>query len=260
MKAETYLDNNFELVHDDLDKVLQFETDVREIETFDEIEKNSGPESSSVKDLDVLGPNENIEKFDDKKTTTESNDGQKILATDESAISGNKTQPTLSMYPSLHEMKSKIINGTFEWSKTARSILFLKKHKCASSTLREALRNYLYWRGLTEEISIFQALGQGSTDHYQSVLGSSRTSWSVERTMTMQKFNFSGRTRTNQNWDRLGPNDPQTKRSVDPSTRWLLSISLGSKMSPSNGTQIACSKYFISSSLEPRRTTATYVS
>ena len=68
-------------------------------------------------------------------------------------------QPQIEMYPSLKEMKSMIINGTYDWSKTARSILFLKKHKCASSTLREALRNYLHWRGLTEEVSIFQALG-----------------------------------------------------------------------------------------------------
>ena len=63
------------------------------------------------------------------------------------------------MYPSLKEMKTSVVNGSFNWSKTARSILFLKKHKCASSTLREALRNYLYWRGMTEEVSIFQALG-----------------------------------------------------------------------------------------------------
>ena len=258
LKAETDLDSNFELVDDDLDKILKLETDVREIETFDEIEKNAGLESSS--DLDVLGPDENIEDFADQKTTTESDNVIEKLATDKSAIFGNKTQTTLPMYPSLNEMKSKITNGTFEWSKTARSILFLKKHKCASSTLREALRNYLYWRGLTEEISIFQALGQGSTDHNKSVVGSCRTSCSVAR--TMQKFNFSGRTRTNencQNWDQLGPNDPQTNSSVDPCTRWLLSIALGPKMSPSNGTQIACSKYLISSPLEPRRTTAAYV-
>ena len=44
-------------------------------------------------------------------------------------------------YLELDEMKASIINGTFDWSKTARSILFLKKHKCASSTVKEALRN-----------------------------------------------------------------------------------------------------------------------
>ena len=49
-------------------------------------------------------------------------------------------EPEVEMYPEVDEMKSSIINGTFDWSKTARSILFLKKHKCASSTLREALR------------------------------------------------------------------------------------------------------------------------
>ena len=66
---------------------------------------------------------------------------------------------TTQSYLSLKDMKNSIVNETFDWSKTARSVLFLKKHKCASSTLREALRNYLYWRGLTEEISTFQALG-----------------------------------------------------------------------------------------------------
>ena len=66
---------------------------------------------------------------------------------------------TPQVYLTLKDMENSIINGTFDWSKTARSVLFLKKHKCASSTLREALRNYLYWRGLTEEIPTFQALG-----------------------------------------------------------------------------------------------------
>ena len=70
-----------------------------------------------------------------------------------------KIKNDIQMYPSLKEMKKSVVDGSFDWSKTARSILFLKKHKCASSTLREALRNYLYWRGMTEEKSIFQALG-----------------------------------------------------------------------------------------------------
>ena len=46
-------------------------------------------------------------------------------------------QSEIKMYPSLKEMEKSVINGTFDWSKTARSILFLKKHKCASSTLRQ---------------------------------------------------------------------------------------------------------------------------
>ena len=71
----------------------------------------------------------------------------------------DKNKIYTDMYPSLKEMKKTVVDGSFDWSKTARSILFLKKHKCASSTLREALRNYLYWRGMTEEVSVFQALG-----------------------------------------------------------------------------------------------------
>ena len=74
-------------------------------------------------------------------------------------VSEPVTMSTTQSYLSLKVMKKSIVDGTFDWSKTARSVLFLKKHKCASSTLREALRNYLYWRGLTEEISTFQALG-----------------------------------------------------------------------------------------------------
>jgi len=35
------------------------------------------------------------------------------------------------MYPEKLDMESMIVNGTFDWSKTAKSVLFLKKHKCA---------------------------------------------------------------------------------------------------------------------------------
>lgn len=49
-------------------------------------------------------------------------------------------QSEIKMYPSLKEMEKSVINGTFDWSKTARSILFLKKHKCASSTLRQVIK------------------------------------------------------------------------------------------------------------------------
>ena len=49
-------------------------------------------------------------------------------------------QSEIKMYPSLKEMEKSVINGTFDWSKTARSILFLKKHKCASSTLRQDIK------------------------------------------------------------------------------------------------------------------------
>ena len=35
------------------------------------------------------------------------------------------------MYPEKEEAENMILNGTFDWSKTAKSILFLKKHKCA---------------------------------------------------------------------------------------------------------------------------------
>ena len=35
------------------------------------------------------------------------------------------------MYPEKLDMESMVVNGTFDWSKTAKSVLFLKKHKCA---------------------------------------------------------------------------------------------------------------------------------
>ena len=138
-----------------------------QIVTTKEIGQKTTPESSSINDF---GPGENI--FTDRKTETESFKNETMTVAETIAASWN--QSTLQMYPSLEDMKSKILNGTFEWSKTARSILFLKKHKCASSTLRESLKNYLYWRGLTEENSIFQALGQGSTDQNEPVLRSSQ--------------------------------------------------------------------------------------
>ena len=49
-------------------------------------------------------------------------------------------EPKIQQYPELNEMKRSIINGTFDWSKTANSILFLKKHKCLDTLLRESLR------------------------------------------------------------------------------------------------------------------------
>ena len=46
----------------------------------------------------------------------------------------------IEQYPELNDMKRLIINGTFDWSKTAKSILFLKKHQCLDTLLRESLR------------------------------------------------------------------------------------------------------------------------
>ena len=37
----------------------------------------------------------------------------------------------IQMYPEKLDMESMVVNGTFDWSKTAKSVLFLKKHKCA---------------------------------------------------------------------------------------------------------------------------------
>ena len=51
------------------------------------------------------------------------------------------SEPQIEKYPELNNMKRSIINGTFDWSKTAQSILFLKKHQCFDSLLRESLRN-----------------------------------------------------------------------------------------------------------------------
>ena len=51
------------------------------------------------------------------------------------------TEPKIEKYPEVSDMKRSIINGTFDWSKTAKSILFLKKHQCSDSLLRESLRN-----------------------------------------------------------------------------------------------------------------------
>ena len=39
--------------------------------------------------------------------------------------------PTIHYYPEKADAENSILNGTFDWSKTASSILFLKKHKCA---------------------------------------------------------------------------------------------------------------------------------
>ena len=49
-------------------------------------------------------------------------------------------EPKIEQYPELNDMKRLIINGTFDWSKTAKSILFLKKHQCLDALLRESLR------------------------------------------------------------------------------------------------------------------------
>ena len=49
-------------------------------------------------------------------------------------------EPKIEQYPELNDMKRLIINGTFDWSKTAKSILFLKKHQCLDTLLRESLR------------------------------------------------------------------------------------------------------------------------
>ena len=49
-------------------------------------------------------------------------------------------EPKIEQYPELNDMKRLIINGTFDWSKTAKSILFLKKHHCLDTLLRESLR------------------------------------------------------------------------------------------------------------------------
>ena len=49
-------------------------------------------------------------------------------------------EPKIEQYPELNKMKRLIINGTFDWSKTAKSILFLKKHQCLDTLLRESLR------------------------------------------------------------------------------------------------------------------------
>ena len=136
---------------------IEPEDRIGQTEATEKIEQKPAPDSSSINDL---GPGETIKEFADLTIVTESFKNHTTTVASKIAVN----PPTMQMYPSLKDMKSKILNGTFEWSKTARSILFLKKHKCASSTLREALRNYLYWRGLTEEDSIFQALGQGSTD------------------------------------------------------------------------------------------------
>ena len=143
------------------DILVEPEDRIVQTETTEEIEQKPAPDSSSINDL---GPGENIKEFANLTIVTESFKNQTTTVASKIAVK----PPTLQMYPSLEDMKSKILNGNFEWSKTARSILFLKKHKCASSTLREALRNYLYWRGLTEEDSIFQALGEGSTDRNRS--------------------------------------------------------------------------------------------
>ena len=51
------------------------------------------------------------------------------------------TEPKIEKYPEVSDMKRSIINGTFDWSKTAKSVLFLKKHQCSDSLLRESLRN-----------------------------------------------------------------------------------------------------------------------
>ena len=51
------------------------------------------------------------------------------------------SEPKIEMYPELNDMKRSIINGTFDWSKTAKSVLFLKKHQCVDSLLRESLRS-----------------------------------------------------------------------------------------------------------------------
>ena len=51
------------------------------------------------------------------------------------------SEPEIEKYPELNNMKRSIINGTFDWSKTAQSILFLKKHQCFDSLLRESLRH-----------------------------------------------------------------------------------------------------------------------
>ena len=51
------------------------------------------------------------------------------------------SEPKIEKYPEVSDMKRSIINGTFDWSKTAKSILFLKKHQCSDSLLRESLRN-----------------------------------------------------------------------------------------------------------------------
>ena len=49
-------------------------------------------------------------------------------------------EPKIEQYPELNDMKRLIINGTFDWSKTAKSILYLKKHQCLDTLLRESLR------------------------------------------------------------------------------------------------------------------------
>ena len=51
------------------------------------------------------------------------------------------TEPKIEKYPEVSDMKRSVINGTFDWSKTAKSVLFLKKHQCSDSLLRESLRN-----------------------------------------------------------------------------------------------------------------------
>ena len=39
------------------------------------------------------------------------------------------------MYPEKLDMERMVVNGTFDWSKTAKSVLFLKKHKCARKVI-----------------------------------------------------------------------------------------------------------------------------
>ena len=134
-KVDPELDNNFggKANVDDISVEILPEDRKDQKETTEGpsegIDQKPAPDSSSINDL---GPGENIKEFAEFTIVTESFKNQTTTVADKIAVN----LPTLQVYPSLEDMESKILNGTFEWSKTARSILFLKKHKCASSTLR----------------------------------------------------------------------------------------------------------------------------
>jgi len=68
-------------------------------------------------------------------------------------------QQDIQMYPEKLDMEDMVVNGTFYWTKSAKSVLFLKKHKCASSTFTTVIQNYMLWRGLKYEPQIFKSLG-----------------------------------------------------------------------------------------------------